>query len=145
MQLQYTQKAKTALNLAIKMARKLKQNYIGTEHILLGLIKENTGVAARVLIDNGVDETQMLEMIKDLIAPGNMVAVVDKDGYSPRAMKVLEDSQKQATRFRSERIGTEHILLAILKEGENVAVRLLNTMKGAIQELYGDVLVAMGE
>ena len=145
MQLQYTQKAKTALNLAIKMARKLKQNYIGTEHILLGLIKENTGVAARVLIDNGVDETQMLEMIKDLIAPGNMVAVVDKDGYSPRAMKVLEDSQKQATRFRSERIGTEHILLAILKEGENVAVRLLNTMNISIQKLYIDVLVAMGE
>lgn len=145
MQLQYTQKAKTALNLAIKMARNLKQNYIGTEHILLGLIKENTGVAARVLIDNGVDETQMLEMIKDLIAPGNMVAVVDKDGYSPRAMKVLEDSQKQATRFRSERIGTEHILLAILKEGENVAVRLLNTMNISIQKLYIDVLVAMGE
>ena len=134
MQLQYTQKAKTALNLAIKMARNLKQNYIGTEHILLGLIKENTGVAARVL-----------EMIKDLIAPGNMVAVVDKDGYSPRAMKVLEDSQKQATRFRSERIGTEHILLAILKEGENVAVRLLNTMNISIQKLYIDVLVAMGE
>jgi len=145
MQTGYTDKAKTALHLATKMARSLKQNYIGTEHILLGLLKENTGVAAKVLLDNGVNESQLLEMIKDLIAPGNAVAVVDKDGYSPRAMRVLEDSERQANRFHSELVGTEHILLAILKEGENVAVRLLNTMGVSIQKVYIDVLVAMGE
>ena len=143
--MQYTDKAKTALNLAVKMARSLKQNYIGTEHILLGLLKENTGVAAKVLLENGMNEAQLLEMIKDLIAPGNAVAIVERDGYSPRAMRVLEDSERQAIRFHSNLIGTEHILLALLKEGENVAVRLLNTMSVSIQKLYMDVLVAMGE
>ncbi|MDD2971058.1 MAG: ATP-dependent Clp protease ATP-binding subunit [Lachnospiraceae bacterium] len=145
MQTGYTDKAKTALHLATKMARSLKQNYIGTEHILLGLLKENTGVAAKVLLDNGVNEAQLLEMIRDLIAPGNAVAVVDKDGYSPRSMRVLEESEKQANRFHSELVGTEHILLAILKEGENVAVRLLNTLGVSIPKVYSDVLVAMGE
>lgn len=145
MQSQYTDKAKTALHLATKMAKNLKQNYIGTEHILLGLLKEETGVAAKVLLDNGVDEKQMLEMIKDLIAPGNTIALEEQDGYSPRARKVLEDSHRQAARFHSELTGTEHILLALLKEGENVAVRLLNTMSISIQKLYIDVLIAMGE
>lgn len=145
MQSQYTDKAKTALHLATRMAKNLRQNYIGTEHILLGLLKENTGVAAKVLLDNGVDERQMLEMIKDLIAPGNAIALEEQDGYSPRARKVLEDSHRQAERFHSELTGTEHILLALLKEGENVAVRLLNTMSISIQKIYIDVLIAMGE
>ena len=145
MQQQFTDKAKTALHLAQKSAKDLRQNYIGTEHILLGLIREKTGVAARVLLGNGVDELQMTELIKDLIAPGNPVTVKEKDGYSPRALKILEDSHDQAQRFHYDLTGTEHILLALLKEGENVAVRLLNTMNISIQKLYIDVLVAMGE
>ncbi len=145
MQSQYTDKAKTALHLATKMAKNLRQNYIGTEHILLGLLKENTGVAAKVLLDNGVDEKQMLDMIKDLIAPGNAIVLEEQDGYSPRARKVLEDSHRQAERFHSELTGTEHILLSLLKEGENVAVRLLNTMSISVQKIYIDILIAMGE
>ncbi len=145
MQSQYTDKAKAALHLATRMAKNLRQNYIGTEHILLGLLKENTGVAAKVLLENGVDEKQVLDMIKDLIAPGNTIAIEEQDGYSPRARKVLEDSHRQAERFHSELTGTEHILLALLKEGENVAVRLLNTMSISIQKIYIDVLIAMGE
>lgn len=145
MQSNYTDKARTALHLAARAAKGLQQNYIGTEHILLGLVKEKTGVAAKALLDNGVDERQMVEMIRDLIAPGNVLALDDRDGYSPRAGKVLEDSHAQAVRFHSELTGTEHILLALIKEGENVAVRLLNTMGISVQKVYIDVLVAIGE
>ena len=145
MQPQFTDKAKTALALAERAARNLKQGYIGTEHILLGLLKENTGVAATVLADNGLEEHQLKEMIKELLAPESSVLLAEREGYSPRAEKVLDEARKQAERFRSDKIGTEHILLALLKEGENVAVRLLNTLGIHIQKLYVDVLAAMGE
>ena len=145
MQPQFTDKAKTALALAERAAKNLKQGYIGTEHILLGLLKENTGVAATVLADNGLEEHQLKEMIKELLAPESSVMLAEREGYSPRAEKVLDEARKQAERFRSDKIGTEHILLALLKEGENVAVRLLNTLGIHIQKLYVDVLAAMGE
>lgn len=145
MRSQYTDKAKAALQIAEKMASGLKQGYVGTEHILLGLLKEKTGVAAKVLLDNGVAESQLQEMIKELIAPESGVLAKDRDGYSPRAMKVLEEAHRQADRFRADKTGTEHILLSIIKEGENVAVRLLNTLGVSIQKIYVDALVAMGE
>ncbi|MDE6663304.1 MAG: ATP-dependent Clp protease ATP-binding subunit [Lachnospiraceae bacterium] len=145
MQPQFTDKAKTALALAERAARNLKQGYIGTEHILLGLLKENTGVAATVLAENGLEEHQLKEMIKELLAPESSLLLAEREGYSPRAEKVLDEARKQAERFRSDKIGTEHILLALLKEGENVAVRLLNTLGIHIQKLYVDVLAAMGE
>ena len=145
MQLQFTDNAKTALQLGTKVARSLHQNYIGTEHILVGLLKEKTGVAATVLSDNGVDESKVIELIKNLIAPTGTTSVKDRDGYSPRALKILVDSHKQAEHFHSTMTGTEHILIALIKEGDNVAVRLLNTMGIHIQKLYIDLLVAMGE
>ncbi|MBO5474052.1 MAG: ATP-dependent Clp protease ATP-binding subunit [Lachnospiraceae bacterium] len=145
MQPQFTDKAKAALTLAERAARSLKQSYVGSEHILLGLLRENTGVAASVLQSNGVDIDQLKEMIKDLIVPESSVLLAERDGFSPRAQSILEEAHRQADRFRSDKIGTEHILLALLKEGENVAVRLLNTMGISIQKLYIDVLVAMGE
>ena len=145
MQPQFTDKAKAALILAERAARSLRQSYVGSEHILLGLLRENTGVAATVLQNNGVDVVQLKEMIRDLIAPESSVLIAEHDGYSPRAQSILEEAHRQAERFRSEKTGTEHILLALLKEGENVAVRLLNTMGVSVQKLYVDVLVAMGE
>jgi ATP-dependent Clp protease ATP-binding subunit ClpC len=142
---QFTDKAKMALALAERAARNLKQSYVGTEHILFGLLRENTGVAATVLMENGVEMQQLKELIKDLIAPESMVMLAERDGYSPRAEKVLEEAHRQAERFHSDKTGTEHILLAMLREGENVAVRLLNTMGISIQKLYVEVLTAMGE
>lgn len=142
---QFTDKAKMALTLAERAARNLKQSYVGTEHILFGLLRENTGVAATVLMENGVEMQQLKELIKDLIAPESTVMLAERDGYSPRAEKVLEEAHRQAERFHSDKTGTEHILLALLKEGENVAVRLLNTMGISIQKLYMEVLTAMGE
>ena len=145
MQPQFTDKAKAALILAERAARSLRQSYVGSEHILLGLLRENTGVAATVLLNNGVDVVKLKEMIKDLIVPETSVLIAERDGYSPRAQAILEEAHRQADRFGSEKTGTEHILLALLKEGENVAVRLLNTMGISVQKLYVDVLVAMGE
>ena len=145
MQPQFTDKAKAALMLAERAAKSLRQSYVGSEHILLGLLRENTGVAATVLQNNGVDVVQLKEMIRDLIAPESTVLIAEHDGYSPRAQSILDEAHRQAERFHSDKTGTEHILLALLKEGENVAVRLLNTMGVSIQKLYVDVLVAMGE
>ena len=145
MQKQYTQKARKALELAARLSQKMHHNYIGTEHILLGLIQEKTGVAAQILMENKVEEEKLLELIQNLIAPGEGILVLDQDGYSPRTANVLENAGKEAERFRSEEIGTEHLLLAILKENESAAVRLLNTMAINLQKLYIDLLVAMGE
>ena len=144
-QSQYTDKAKTALILADKCAKSFHQNYVGTEHILLGLLRENTGVAARVLQDNGADEKEIVELIHDFVAPDVLTVLKEREGYSPRALAILEESHKQAQRFRSDKTGTEHILMAIIKEGENVAARLLNTLGIQLQKLYIDLLVAMGE
>lgn len=145
MQSQFTDKAKAALLLAEKSAKKLKQGYVGTEHILVGLMQEKTGVAARVLFDNGVDETQVVEMIRDLISLDSQVVLKDKENYSPRAIKVLNEAHKQADRFGEKMTGTEHILMALIKEGENVAVRLLNTIGVSVQKIYIDILIAIGE
>ena len=145
MQSQFTDKAQNALSHAARLARSLKQGYIGTEHILLGLIKEGTGVAARVLTDNGVQEEQVLNMLKELIAFENGVQLKEREGYSPRAKRILEEAHRQAERFGHRLTGTEHILLAIIKEGENVAVRLLNTLGANVQKLYVDTLLAIGQ
>ena len=143
MQVQFTDKAKKALALAARTAGRLQQNYIGTEHILVGLLQENTGVAAQVLQENGVDASEVIETIKDLIAPGTDLLMKEKKGYSKRAENVLEESHRQAKRFHSNATGTEHILMAMIKEGENVAVRLLNTLGFQTQKIYVDLLLAM--
>ena len=136
---QFTDKAKVALQKAAKTAKDLRQSYIGSEHILVGLVREKTGVAAKVLTDNGVDEVQLISMIKELIAPEGNVATLERDGYSPRAAKILEESHKLARKYKSPMTGTEHLLLAILREGENVGLRLLNTIGINVQKLYMEI------
>ena len=141
----FTVMAADALKLARKTARSLKLNYIGTEHILMGLILEDGSVASRILIDNGIDENRMMDMIRDLIVPESNVKTLDKDGFSPRAEKVLEEAHRMAERFHADKTGTEHILLALIKEGENVAVRLISTLNVPAQKIYAETLAAMGE
>ena len=116
MQKSYTVKAKKALDIANRMSRSLKHNYIGTEHLLIGLLKEGTGVAALVLSENGVDLEKVLELIEELIAPNSDIALLEREGYSPRSRRVLECAQKEAERFGSEQVGTEHILLHAKRE-----------------------------
>ncbi|MCR5657284.1 MAG: ATP-dependent Clp protease ATP-binding subunit [Butyrivibrio sp.] len=141
----FTDKAEEALKNAKKTARTLKLNYVGTEHLLMGLIKTEGCVASRILIDNGINEDKMMDIIRDLIVTGGNLTVLDKEGFSPRAENVLEEAHRQADRFHAEKTGTEHILLALIKEGENVAVRLIGTMNVSIQKVYAETLAAMGE
>ena len=141
----YTDKAKKALNYANRLSRSSGCNYVGTEHILAGLLKEGTGVAAEVLTANNVELEVLLKLIDELVAAGDEVTVADRDGYSPRTQMVLDRAREMADRFDSERIGTEHLLLAIIKEGDCAASRLLNTMGANPQKLFVDILAAMGE
>lgn len=144
MQSQFTDKAKNALLLAGRAAKSLHQNYTGTEHILLGLIREKTGVAAKVLCDNGAKEENIREMIRDLIAPEVQTPVMERDGYSPRAEEVLRESHRQAAKAGSLLTGTEHILMALISDGDNVAVRIMNTLSLPVQKIFVDTLLTIG-
>lgn len=145
MQLPYTVKAKKAIDIAGKMSKSLHHNYIGTEHLLIGLLKENSGVAAKILNENGVELDKIVDLIKELIAPAEGTAVAESDGYSPRTAKVLENAEKEAVRFHADAIGTEHILIAMIKETDCVASRLLTTLSVNMQKVFVDTLIAMGE
>ena len=145
MQRSFTSKAQKALKLAEKASKTMQHNYIGTEHLLLGLLREGTGVAARVLMDNKVDADQLLDLIKNLIAPSGQTLVADTDGWTPRAQQIIENAGREAERFSSREIGTEHLLIAMIKETECAASRLLNTLSINSQKIYVDTLVAMGE
>ena len=140
----YTQKAQKAIKLANQASKQMNHLYIGTEHILLGLLKEGTGVAAQVLMDMNVDADQLTSLIEELIAPGSDVVILDREGYSPSTVRVLERAELEADRFKDEEIGTEHLLISIVKEPECAASRLLNTMGVNVQKIYVDVLAAMG-
>lgn len=144
MQSQFTDKAKNALLLAGRAAKSLHQNYTGTEHILLGLIREKAGVAAKVLCDNGAKEETIREMIRDLIAPEVQTPVMERDGYSPRAEEVLRESHRQAAKAGSLLTGTEHILMALISDGDNVAVRIMNTLSLPVQKIFVDTLLTIG-
>lgn len=145
MQSPYTEKAKSVLQRAAKAAHRSGQGYIGTEHILLGLYREENSVASRVLAENGLDESRLLQLIQDYIVPEVSVVIKEREGYSPKAKILLEEAGRQADRFGSDLIGTEHLLLAMIKESDNVAVRLLTTMGMSAQKVYADTLYAIGE
>ena len=141
----YTPQAKEALSLAVGVAESLNHGYVGTEHLLIGLLKEGTGVAAKVLEENGLEEERVMELVRQLIAPNPAIQTADRTFYTPRARRVIENSYREAVRFKAAQIGTEHLLIAILREGDCVALRLLNTLGISIQKLYLDLLSAMGE
>lgn len=141
----YTVQAKKVLVLAEKTAKKCHHSYIGTEHLLLGLLMEPEGTAGILLNDFGVKQEKLLALIDRLIAPGGNTAVASAPGITPRAQRLLENAQNEASRLKNEQIGTEHILLAMLKESDCVATRLLHTMGINIQKLFSALLGAMGE
>ena len=145
MQKPYTKKAEKVLEIAKKASRSMHHSYIGTEHLLIGLLGEGSGAAAKVLSSAGVDEERILELIENLIAPSGNVITADAGGYSPRTLRVLENAAKEAERFKNEKVGTEHLLIALIKEADCAAVRLLNTLGVNLQRLYVETLTAMGE
>ena len=141
----FTAKARDAISLAVDAAETLGHNYVGTEHLLIGLLQEGTGVAARVLDECGVREEKVMELVSQLITPNQPVRMAEQNTYTPSARRVIENSYREAVRFKAPLIGTEHILIAMIKENDCVASRLLNTMGVSIQKLYMDLLAAMGE
>ena len=146
MSTQYTNQAKTAVKYAEKTARRYKHSYIGTEHLLAGLLHEEEGTAGMVLRDMGISEERLMEMIRKLIAPEESnVLNADRAGYTPRATRMLEGAVEEADDLRSEKIGTEHLLLAMLREVGCMGTRLLHTMGVNIRKLQNEVLAAMGE
>ena len=146
MENRYTESALNALSLARESAYNLRHGFIGTEHILMGLIKEENGVAAKVLADNSVSEQKLTDLIDRLLSGGSNIEV--KQGeivYSPKSSNILMEAKKEALRFKSDLIGTEHILMAIIKNMDSVANQLLRTMSVNLQKLYASLIAAMGE
>ena len=141
----FTKQARDAIRLAYEAARDIHNNYIGTEHLLLGLMRQGSGVAARVLEENEVTEKRVLELMDRLISPQKNVAIQDEPQYTPMARRALDNSHSEAERFKAPQIGTEHILIAILREKACVASKILYTMGVNIQKIYVDILGSMGE
>ena len=142
----FTRQAEAALKLAKTTAKSCEHSYIGTEHLLTGLLKEPEGTAGKILAEFGVDQEKLMELIGQLVAPpqGETALKEPKDPqYSPRSRKILEQALEDAESMECT-AGTEHILLALLKETDCVGTRLLFTMGVNIQKLFAAVLTAMG-
>lgn len=141
----YTKSAQEAIRLAKSASKQSKQNYTGTEHLLLGLIAEPNGVASKVLRENGVTLERLKDMISQLNIQSADLALLDHEGFSPRCQKIMNLAKGQAQRYHSDKTGTEHLLLAIITEGENVALKLIETLGANPARLYFEVLAAIGE
>ena len=139
-----TERAKSAINLAGTSAMEMGHNYIGTEHLLLGLVREGGGVAAKILTENGVTVKKIEDKIDFFVGldlPLNNPAI----SFTPRTKSVLEHSYSEARKLGHNYIGTEHILIALLRENESLAVRILADLNVNIQKVYSDIIKLMTE
>jgi ATP-dependent Clp protease ATP-binding subunit ClpC len=141
----YTLKAAESLKHASDIADILGHSYIGSEHLLIGLIQTEGSLASAVLQSNDVTEEKVINLVYELIAPDSSIAIKDEVGYSPRLKRILDIAAQEAVRFKEKKIGTEHLLIALMKETESVASRLLNTMGVNVKKVYKDILTAMGK
>ena len=141
----FTEQAREAISLAVDAAGELGHSYVGTEHLLIGLLQEGSGVAYKVLDASGVHADKVIQLVSQLISPNQSVRMAERGSYSPSAARVLENSYREAVRFKAPLIGTEHLLIAMIRESDCVASRLLNTMGISAQKLYIELLAAMGE
>lgn len=139
----YTKSANNALKYAKKIALGLTQEYIGSEHLLLGLVKEKKGLASAVLVKNGVEEERLEALISQLMMEHTNVLLANKAEFSKRCQDILELADKEAVKFKAQQVGTEHLLIAIIKHPDSVAFRLLTAMNINITKLYSDILAAM--
>ena len=142
MQDKFTDNAIKVIEAAESSAISLSQTYVGSEHLLIGLLSVD-GVAKWVVEENGVSYDKFMEVVNKLLTPGN-VAVGSADNMTPRAKKIIALAANEAYRLNSQKIGTEHILIALLKEGDSIAIRLLNTIGVNLQKMYIDILTALG-
>jgi len=140
----FTEKAERALSLSQESAMRLGHSYVGTEHLLLGLVREGTGIAARVLMGQGVTEEKILKEIDELIGRGEATQYQALD-FTPRTKRVLELSLREARSQGQNYIGTEHLLLGIMREGDSVAVRILIDLGIDPQKLLNDIVRMLRE
>lgn len=144
MQIEYTKQAENVLKTARSAAKELRHPYIGTEHLLLGLRRVFTGVAGQILATNGVNENEILKVIGELISPTEEVVFEGKAERSPRLEYLLENSRREAERFQASEVGTEHMLMAIVRDSECVAARILTTLNISLTKIYQDIFEAAG-
>ena len=140
----YTRQANEVLRIAERTAKEMNHPYIGTEHLLIGLRQVYTGVAGQVLDANGVEEEKILKVMEELVSPVGNVSLAHRPEVSPRLAYILEDSKAEAMRFRSEEIGTEHLLMALLRDVDCVACRILLTLNIYMQKVYQEILEVLG-
>ena len=140
----YTQQANEVLQSAKKMAKELKHPYIGTEHLLLGLRKVYAGVAGQILGMNGVKEENILKIVDELVSPAQGAATAVNPEMSPRLEYILEGAEEEAMRLKSPEVGTEHMLLAMLRDVDCVGARILLTLNISLQKVCQDILQTVG-
>lgn len=143
MKLPYSKETELVLKEANKVARKLGQNFVGSEHMILALASVSDTTAYSILNNNGLDIAKVAHALKFILEPGGTVTR-EKDKYTETARQILEDAQAEAARLSSDEVGTEHLLLAILKVQSCVAVRLMQIEKINIQKVYIDILMTCG-
>ena len=141
---QFTDPARKALEIAQRQARLGKQNYVGTEHILSGLLKSTDGTASILLMDAGVEPDKLDKLIEEFISPDGGVILFERLGYSPRAKKVMDSASEIAAKMGAKQAGSEHLLMALLRDTECVAARLLHTMGVSVRDLYMEAFMAAG-
>ena len=140
----YTRQAKEVPKIAEKSAKEMAHPYVGTEHLLLGLRQEFASVAGQVLAGHGVDEEKLLKLMDELVAPNKKTEKRQKPKESPRFQYILEDSAREAAHFHMDIVGTEHILVAIIRDLDCVAAKMLITLNVSLQKLMQDIFVAAG-
>ena len=139
----FTNRAKKAIDLANELAIELGHNYIGTEHILYGLVKEGSGVAARVLANQGIEPDMIIDKIVELV--GNEAPITETMGFTPRSKRVIETSFIEARKLGYNYIGTEHLLIGILREADSIAARILLELNTNIPRLYNEIIKVINE
>ena len=147
MKYKFTNSAEIALEIANEIAAKLGHNYIGTEHLLYGLVEEANGVASKVLANQGITSAEVLKEIEDLIGINEEASITDIDaiGFTPRTKRVIENAFMEARRLNSQYIGTEHLLVGIMREGDSVAVRIMMNLNVNPQKLYNEIVKTINE
>ena len=139
----FTNKAKKVIEIANDISVELGHNYIGTEHILYGLVKEGEGIAAKVLNNKGITDEKVRVKIEEILGVGR--AIKETLGFTPRTKRVLENAFLEAKRIGYNYIGTEHLLLAIMKEGDCVAVRIITELNVEISKIYNEIAKVINE
>ena len=141
----FTERAQKVILLAQEEAKRLNHDYLGTEHILLGLVALGDGVAATVLINLGIDLKKVRNGVEKIVGVGESVLVLGEVPFTPRAKKVLELAVEEARSMRHRYVGTEHLLLGLIREGEGIAARILENLKVNLDKVRAEVVNLLGE